>query len=136
MFHMGTGAVTWSLKKQYIIVLSSTEVEYITQTHAVKEVMYLCTFVWEIHGLDKLVMLNCDNQGAIALLKDNKFHMQTKHLDICYHFIQEAVKNGKIMVIYVPTDENPADIFTNPLTKARFHCFVELLRLKDFDMNR
>ena len=37
-------------------------------------------FVQEIHELDKPVMLNCDNQGEIVLLKDNKFHAQTKQL--------------------------------------------------------
>jgi hypothetical protein len=40
-FHMGQGAVTWSSKKQYIIALSSTEAEYIAQTHAAKEALYL-----------------------------------------------------------------------------------------------
>ena len=73
------------------------EAEYIAQTHMVKEVMYLCTIVQEIHGLDKLVTINCDNQGAIPLLNDNKFHILTKCIGIQYHFIQEAVENGKIM---------------------------------------
>ena len=49
LFHMGVGAVTWSSKKQYIVALSSTEAEYIAQTHAVKGAMYLHTFVQEIH---------------------------------------------------------------------------------------
>ena len=86
-FHMGAGAVTWSSKKQYIIALSSTEAEYIAQTHAAKEVMYLRMFVQEICRFDKPVTLNCDNQGAIALSKDNKFHAWTKHIDIRYHFV-------------------------------------------------
>ena len=64
-FHMGMGAITWSSKKQYIVMLSSTEAEYIMQTHAVKEVMYLHTFVQEIHVLDKLITINCNSQGAI-----------------------------------------------------------------------
>ena len=67
--------------------LSSTEAEHITQTHAAKEAMYLCTFVQEICGLDKPIAINCDNQGAIMLSKDNKFHAWTKHIDIQYHFI-------------------------------------------------
>lgn len=127
---MGTGAVTWGPKKQYIITLLSTEAEYITQMHATKEVMYLHMFVGEISGFDKLVMLKCDNQGVIALSKDNKLHTQTKHIDIQYHFIQEAVKNRRISVEYVPTDENLADIFTKPLLKAKFHHSIKSLGLK------
>ena len=66
-FHIGTRAVTWSSKKQYIIALSSTEAEYIAKTHTVKEAMYLCMFVQEICRLDQPVTLNCNNQGAIML---------------------------------------------------------------------
>jgi hypothetical protein len=33
-------------------------------------------------------------------------------------------------VVYVSTDENPADIFTKPLAKAKFRRFVELLGLR------
>ena len=74
--------------------------------------------------------INCDNQGAIALSKDNKFHVQTKHINICYHFICEVVEDGKIQVKYIPTDDNVADIFTKPLAKMKFHHFVELLGLQ------
>ena len=80
-FHLGNGAMSWSSKKQYIIVLSSTEAEYITQTHAAKEALWLQAFLWEIQGLcTGPLNINCDNQGAIALAKDNKFHARTKHL--------------------------------------------------------
>ena len=73
--------------------------------------------------------INCNNQGAIALSKDNKFHVQTKHIDIHYHFICEAVEDGKIQVEYIPTDDNVVDIFPKPLEKMRFCHFIELLRL-------
>ena len=73
--------------------------------------------------------LNCDNQGAIALSKDNKFHARTKHIDIQYHFIREAVEDGKLAVAYIPTDDNTADIFTKALPKTKFKQFVELLGL-------
>jgi len=72
---MGQGAVTWSLKKQHIVVLSSTRAEYIGQTHAAKESIYLCNFISEIQGeLGGPLTINCDNQGEIVLSKDNKFH--------------------------------------------------------------
>ena len=74
--------------------------------------------------------INCDNQGAITLSKDNKFHVQTKHINIRYHFICEAVEDGKIQVEYIPTDDNVVDIFTKPLAKMKFHHFIELLGLR------
>ena len=133
-FHLGQGTVTWSSKKQYIIALSSTEAEYIAQTHAAKEALWLRTFWAELRNAEPTTMkLNCDNQGAIALSKDNKFHAQTKHIDIRYHFIREAVDDNKISVEYIPTDDNVADIFTKALPKAKFRHFVEILGLRKLD---
>jgi len=130
-FHMGVGAVTWSSKKQYIIALSSTEAEYIAQTHAAKELLWLRTFIGEINEkFGNPITLNCDNQGAIALAKDNKFHARTKHIDIRYHFIRESVECGKININYIPTEDNVADIFTKPLAKAKFRQFVVMLGLR------
>jgi hypothetical protein len=76
-------------------------------------------------------MLNCDNQGEIALSKDNKFHARTKHIDLHYHFIREAVQDDKITVKYVPMDESVADIFPKPLPRPKFIWFVEMLGLKE-----
>src|ERR1700728_1997993 len=118
-FHFGNGAVSWSSKKQYIIALFSTEAEYIAQTHATKEALWLQAFLWEIQGLcTGPLNINYDNHRAIALTKDNKFHARTKHINICYHFIRKAVKDA---VKYIPTNDNTADIFTKPLSKPKFH---------------
>ena len=64
------------------------------------------------------------------LSKDNKLHQHTKHIDIGYHFICEAVEDGQIRMNYIPTDQNPTDIFTKPLSKTKFHGFVVGLGLK------
>ena len=112
-YHFGIGAVTWSSKKQHIIALSITEAEYIAQTHTAKEGIWLQTFVAKILGGEpKVIKINCDNQGAISLAKDNKFHSRTKHIDLHYQFIWEAVDNNKINLAYIPTDDNVSDIHT------------------------
>ena len=127
---MGDGAVTWSSKKQAIVALSSTEAEYVAQTHAAKELIWLRTILGELTSpFENPTTLNCDNQGAIALAKDNKFHARTKHIDIRYHFIREAVENGNINMQYIPTNNNIADIFTKPLAKAKFERFTAMLGL-------
>ena len=130
-FHIGQGVVTWSLKKQYIIALLSTESEYIALAHAMKEGLWMRTFLSEIQDAPReTIELSSDNQGVIMLSKDNKLHQCMKHIDICYHFIREAVEDGQIRTNYVPTDQNPADIFTKPLSKMKFHGFVAGLGLK------
>ena len=128
---MGARAISWSSKKQHVVALSSTEAEYIVQTHAAKEALWLCSFLQELCSApDDPLILNCDNQGAITLAKDNKFHVHTKHIDMCYHFIREVVEDGKVTVQYIPTRDNISDIFTKPLAKAKFQELTELLRLR------
>ena len=73
--------------------------------------------------------LKADNQGAIALTKDNKFHLWTKHIDLRYHFICETVENGKVKMEYIPSADNITNIFMKPLAEPKFKCFVELLGL-------
>jgi hypothetical protein len=58
-----------------------------------------------------------------------EFHSRTKHIDLRYHFIREAVDNGKIVMKYIPTTDNVADIFTKALAKPKFKHFAELLGL-------
>ena len=95
---MGKGAISWSSKTQQIVALSRTEAEYVALTHVAKEGLWLQTFLGEICGTSYGPMLiHYDNQGAIALSKDNKFRPRMKHIDIPYHFIHENVTN-----CYVP----------------------------------
>ena len=127
---MGARAISWSSKKQHVVVLSSTKAEYIVQTHAAKEALWLRSFLWELCSApDDPLILNCNNQGVIALAKDNKFHTCTKHIDMCYHFICKAVEDGKVVVQYIPTGDNISNIFTKPLAKAKFQELTELLGL-------
>ena len=108
-FVLGKGAITWSLKKQHIITLLSMESEYIAQTHAAKEAMW----------------------RAIALAKDNKFHARTKHIDLRYHFLREAVEDERICFTYIPTEDNVADIFTKALLRPKFVQLVGKLGLRE-----
>ena len=121
-------------KKQGVVLLLSTEVEYVAQTHAAKEGIWLRSFMKEIRrGEEKPLTISCDNQGAIALAKDNKFHVRTKHIDLRYHFIHEAVEDGKIQVKYILMDNNISNIFTKPLPRPKFAKFMELLGLRRSD---
>ena len=117
-----------------VIALSSTEAEYISQTHAAKEAVWLRNFVVELQGKKQgpLTML-CDNQGAIMLSKDNKFHSRTKHINLQYHFIREVVDEGKINVKYIPTAKNVTNVFMKSLARPKFEVFIEGLGLGEME---
>ena len=48
----------------------------------------------------------------------------TKHIDIRYHFIKDHVLNGNIELIFVPSDDEIADVFTKALDETKFNGFL------------
>ena len=116
------GAVSWSAKRQEIIALSTTEAEYIAITHGVKEALWLCSLLSQLFNtvLDPTTLFS-DNQSAIQLTKDHQYHAQTKHINICFHFIRYIMEGGSIRLVYCLTDNMVADTLTKalPSTKAK-----------------
>jgi hypothetical protein len=48
VFTLGGGAISWSLKKQTTVALSSTEAKYIARAHAAKEAIWLRQLLTEL----------------------------------------------------------------------------------------
>jgi hypothetical protein len=52
-----------------------------------------------------------------------------KHINICYHFIHQVVKDGKVALYYIG-DKNPADMFIKNLGHLKFLDFRGQLELE------
>ena len=77
--------------------MSTTESEYVTATHSMKEVLWLRSLLGDIFApVQGPTTLFSDNQSAIALTKDHQYHPQTKHIDIRYHFIHWVIEKGSL----------------------------------------
>ena len=50
-----------------------------------------------------------DSQSAIIIAKNPQFHNQTKHIEVCYHFLHRQVEDGRIELNYVLTNDQVAD---------------------------
>jgi hypothetical protein len=125
------GAVSWSSKRQEIVVLSTTEAEYVAATHAAKEIKWIRTFIGEIFTtLIHPTTLYSDNQSAIALSKDHQYHARTKHIDIRFHFIRWVIEEGVLRLVYCPTDDMTADTLTKPLPSPKAKHFAHALGLR------
>jgi hypothetical protein len=75
--------VAWSAQKQTIIALSTAEAEYIALTAVMREILYLQALIAELYEpVIPPIPVYCDNQDAVALATNNKFHTRTKHIDI------------------------------------------------------
>ena len=115
-------AISWSSKRQPTIALSSCEAEIMAASEAAKEAVYLDKLFTELgfRTDDEPIHLSCDNKAAIDSAYNPENHARTKHIDRRHYFIRELVEDGKIVVPFVPTDENLADFFTKPLKASKF----------------
>jgi hypothetical protein len=121
-------AVSWSAKRQSIILLSTTESEYVAAAHAAKEALWLRSLIEQLFDekLSPTTMFS-DNQSAIALAKDHQYHARTKHIDVQYHFIHWIVEKGAVRLVYCLTEDMVADTLTKALPSAKVkHFAVEL----------
>jgi hypothetical protein len=115
-FLIDSGAISWSSKKQELMMLSTAKAEYITAMHAAKEAIWLRHLIRELfpNSLSPMTLF-CDNQATLKLTIDNNYHACTKHINIHYHFIHQVIKSNDITIIYCPTDDMTADILTKAL---------------------
>ena len=121
IFMFGTGAVSWSSKKQQIVTLSTTEAEFIVATACA------CQAIWIRRILEELQVQQigattvfCDNNSAIKLSKNPVLHGRSKHIDVRYYFLRDLSNDGMINLVYCRSEDQVADIQTKPLKLAAF----------------
>ena len=132
-FFICGGIISWASKKQPIIALSSTEAEYIAANLALQEAIWLRSLLSDLGFVQKQpTSINEDNQSAIALCKNPKFHSRTKHFDIKYRFIREKRKDSAITLKYCATEHMIADAMTKALGKIKFQRFKDLMGVSNF----
>ena len=132
VFQIGTSTVSWSSRKQATVAKSSTEAEYVALSSATQEAVWLRRLMEDLgREMAAPTTIYEDNQGAIELAKNAKYHNRTKHIDICHHFVRERVVSNEIQVIYCPTGDMIADIMTKGLAKIAFEKLRDLLGVHD-----
>ena len=119
--------ISWKSKKQHTIALSSCEAEYMALAASSQEGMYLKMLFSDWLQLECTPVIHADNQGAIALVKNNMVQSRSKHIDIRYHYIRDNYQKGLLDIIYISTDNNISDLMTKPISKPKLDKFKTLL---------
>jgi len=62
-------------------------------TQVIKETKWMTKFMKELGYMKekKAMVIWCDNQGAISLTKNPTQHVQTNHINVQHHFVQEQI---------------------------------------------
>jgi hypothetical protein len=130
-FLIDGGTISWSLWKQELVTLSTAEAKYIAAMHAAKEGIWLCCLIIELFAPNtSTTPLYCDNQAVCKLATTDNYHVRTKHIDIHYHFIWQAIQDKFFNIIYCPTNNMVADLLTKALPSWKVKGFASALRLR------
>src|SRR5882724_1772116 len=131
MFMLAGGPISWKLKKQPSISLSTTEAEYYALGIAFQEATWIRHVYQEIFKpLNNPVLIYSDNAGAVALSKNPIFHNRSKHIDICWHYIRDLIRSKVIRSSHIPGINNGADFLTKALSCAEHERCAKFVRME------
>jgi len=97
MFMLAECIISWKVELQDIIALLTIEAEYMTTVKASKEAFWLRGLIETFGIIQDSVQIYCENQSAIHLAKDHRYHKWTKHIDMRYHKIYQWVIDDKVI---------------------------------------
>ncbi|KAF5464553.1 hypothetical protein F2P56_014624 [Juglans regia] len=110
---LGQNLISWQANKQPVVSRSSIEAKYLSMAIATIELYWLRMLLKELQiNVTAPPHLWCDNLGATALAYNLIFHARIKHIEVDYHFIREKVFHKDIVINYISTNNQCADIFT------------------------
>jgi hypothetical protein len=116
VFAMGYSVVCWSSKKQPIVTLSTTEVEFVAAASSACQCIWLRNVLAHLHlNQSTCTTINCDNSSSIKLSKNPILHGRCKHIDVRYHFLRDLNKDGIIELSFYKSQDQLADIMTKAL---------------------
>jgi hypothetical protein len=130
VFMMANGPVTWKAKSLKRISTSMGKTEYVAIYKAGRQAKWLIQWLREVEIYKELPFeIKCNNNAAITLSKNASGHSHMKHTDIKHHWICEAAEVGDIVVNYIPSEDNIADLFTKALSCPQFEKLVKMMGL-------
>ena len=74
-------------------------------------------------------VLRVDNQSAISVAKHPEHHGRMKQLDLSWYWLRDVVHKEIIAPVFVPTNDQPADILTKALARPKVELFCGMLGL-------
>eukprot|EP00963_Diacronema_lutheri_P005231 scaffold408_cov347-Pavlova_lutheri.AAC.5 len=127
VFRFKGSLISWQIKLQTTVAVSTTEAEYMAASAATKEALFLRKILNDVGFGPQCVTINCDNQGAINLTKNALTVSRTKHVDITHHFVRNPVNRGELSFKYIQTEEQLADFLTKALGPSKLLTILKKL---------
>ena len=119
----------WDSKMQSLILLSTTEDEYIVFSSSLREVISVLNLLNELKSRKfrfnhSTHIIKCrvfeENKSSIEIATNQKARPQTKHLSFCLHHFHSHVISESITIEHISNFEQIANMFNKPLARDKF----------------
>jgi hypothetical protein len=117
--------INWLCRQQQTVALSSAEAEYVALAHITSEVKWIISWFSEFSEITNHVItlilpvtIMIDSTAAIQIASNESHHNKTKHINLRYHFVKDEIYTGNIILKWVDTKEQLADLLTKKLSSA------------------
>ncbi|CAB1120117.1 unnamed protein product [Ectocarpus sp. CCAP 1310/34] len=129
---MSTAPASLKSGLQSLTAMSTVEAELVASALAMKEVIF-CTNMMKELGFGSefsSAPLFIDSTATLNVIGNQTFSGHTKHMALRFFYIRKIVKEGRISIHYIPTEDNLADIGTEYLNKQRHQYLID--KIKNF----
>ena len=85
--------------------------------------------------MDEPSTIQCNNKGAIDLVKNPIDYKRSRYINVSYHFVRELIVNQTLRYEYIPTKDMKADGLIKALITTKFSDFIEMMGLVNKDLD-
>ena len=130
---LGGTVVSHVSKTQRVVLLSTSEAEFIAAGEGVKGALFVRAVVSFIapEASEASIKVLEDNQGAKVLIENHLRFARSKHINVRFHFTRNLFRTGENW--YVKSAEQHADILTKALSRVNFQYHRKHLTLLGLD---
>ena len=117
---LGNATVSAASRRQHCITMSSCEAELVALADCAIELLFILGVLGFL-GMDlEPVRVHTDNKAAHDLCNRYTTSQNSRHVDRKQFKMRELRGAGKVEVCHIPTEQNPADLFTKVLGRQVF----------------
>jgi hypothetical protein len=130
LMSLNGGPISWKSSRQGGVTLSSSETEFVAESQAGQEVVYLRdllrgfgytvtqrgpTEIWEV------------NVSCIMMSENPTNRDRSRHVDVKVHFLRDLVRDGHVKLLKCAGPQNVSDTLTKSLPRPSFEKHREFM---------
>ena len=113
--------IMWETKVSTMVCLSTAESEFVAAVHAAKSALWLVNLAATLCNVPTpAIAMFEDNQACIKMTVNPVVSSRNRHFAMRMWWLRQKVEEGKILITYIETQKQLADILTKPLPKPLF----------------